>query len=498
MGALLNTLGEKVLILEQHYVAGGLTHTFARKGFRFDVGLHYIGEVLNENGPIAKCFNFLSQGKIKWMSQGKVCDRVVIDKKNYALGGRGYDCLLEELSESFPGEREGLRKLFKLKKRIYESGKLYYLGKCFSYNFHFLSKNFFGRTYRRYSSQTTESVLNHFIKSTEVKMILTGLYGDYGLEPSRSSFSAHAMVFAHYIEGGAYPQGGAEVIGRSIVDNLDNSGVDVFIKSKVEGLIFDSSMKKVKGVHLESGRDILAKKVVSSIGYSATLAKLLPTSHFENSYWDEIKALENSSGAFVVYLGFDSDVKPEELKAENLWIFPELKKDASWSIEDKANIPYLFVSSNAPRDSMQTNKLTASLLCTIDKRTFGQWRETSWKKRGEAYEELKEVITQECLTIFFKEFPHLRGRVSFTDSSTPLSHQHFSANTEGEIYGLAASPDRFLCEKLRPHTPLENFYMTGVDNTMGGVVPAMVSGIQTFISMKGLKALFKLRKLGIF
>ena len=37
-------VGERVLVLEQHDVAGGSTHTFEDQGFTFDVGVHYIGE----------------------------------------------------------------------------------------------------------------------------------------------------------------------------------------------------------------------------------------------------------------------------------------------------------------------------------------------------------------------------------------------------------------------------------------------------------------------
>ena len=43
--SMLARLGQKVLVLEQHYVPGGFTHVFSRKGFTWDVGVHAIGEV---------------------------------------------------------------------------------------------------------------------------------------------------------------------------------------------------------------------------------------------------------------------------------------------------------------------------------------------------------------------------------------------------------------------------------------------------------------------
>jgi all-trans-retinol 13,14-reductase len=41
--AMLARGGKRVLVLEQHDVAGGCTHTFEDRGYEFDTGLHYIG-----------------------------------------------------------------------------------------------------------------------------------------------------------------------------------------------------------------------------------------------------------------------------------------------------------------------------------------------------------------------------------------------------------------------------------------------------------------------
>jgi len=45
--------GKRVLVLEQHYVLGGFTHTFKRKGYEWDVGVHYIGEVHRERAGLS-------------------------------------------------------------------------------------------------------------------------------------------------------------------------------------------------------------------------------------------------------------------------------------------------------------------------------------------------------------------------------------------------------------------------------------------------------------
>lgn len=42
-GALLAKQGKKVVLLEQHTVAGGSCHSFKEKGYCFESGFHYIG-----------------------------------------------------------------------------------------------------------------------------------------------------------------------------------------------------------------------------------------------------------------------------------------------------------------------------------------------------------------------------------------------------------------------------------------------------------------------
>ncbi|MCP3663600.1 MAG: NAD(P)-binding protein, partial [Gammaproteobacteria bacterium] len=66
--ACLSKMGKKVLVLEQHYTAGGFTHSYARNGYEWDVGVHYIGDVGSKNTVIRKMFDFISDNKLQWAS----------------------------------------------------------------------------------------------------------------------------------------------------------------------------------------------------------------------------------------------------------------------------------------------------------------------------------------------------------------------------------------------------------------------------------------------
>ena len=38
-------LGKRVLVLEQHYIAGGCTHSFDEHGVEHETGIHYVGNI---------------------------------------------------------------------------------------------------------------------------------------------------------------------------------------------------------------------------------------------------------------------------------------------------------------------------------------------------------------------------------------------------------------------------------------------------------------------
>ena len=83
--AILAKEGQKVLVLERHYTAGGFTHVFKRKGYEWDVGIHYIGEVQKNEKMIKKLFDYVTDGKLQWADMGDIYDRIFIGDKVYDL-----------------------------------------------------------------------------------------------------------------------------------------------------------------------------------------------------------------------------------------------------------------------------------------------------------------------------------------------------------------------------------------------------------------------------
>ncbi len=73
--------GKRVLVLERHYEAGGFTHTFRRPGYEWDVGLHYVGQMQNEDSSERRAFDYLTNGGVRWQPMPEVYDRVVVGER---------------------------------------------------------------------------------------------------------------------------------------------------------------------------------------------------------------------------------------------------------------------------------------------------------------------------------------------------------------------------------------------------------------------------------
>ena len=112
-GALLSKTGKKVLLLERHYTAGGFTHVFKRKGFEWDVGIHYIGEVQRPNSILRKLFDFISDKELQWDDMGEIYDRIILGNKQYDFV-KGVDNFKSKMVEYFPNEKEGIEKYVNL------------------------------------------------------------------------------------------------------------------------------------------------------------------------------------------------------------------------------------------------------------------------------------------------------------------------------------------------------------------------------------------------
>ena len=497
-GAILAKEGQKVLILERHYTAGGFTHVFKRKGYEWDVGIHYIGEVQRPNSMIKRLFDYITDGQLQWADMGDVYDKIIIGDKAYDFV-KGVENFKERLYEYFPLEKEAIDQYVQLVFDATKTTQKFYMDKVLPPIASMTIGKLMRRAYYEFSDKTTYEVLKSLTDNEELIKVLSGQYGDYGVPPKKSSFAMHASVARHYFHGGSFPVGGSSQIVKTVDPIIEAAGGTILISAEVKNI--QITKNKATGVVMGDGRIFTAKNVVSGAGIMTTYNKLLPVETVaKHSLNEQIQKIERSVAHACLYIGLKGSPQELSLPKTNYWIYPEGEADHDTYVDRyltdmNAPFPVVYISYPSAKDPDWSNRYpdrsTIDIITLVPYDIFAPWAGSRWMKRGEDYTALKEQIAQRLLSVLYKQQPQLVGKVEYYELSTPLTTQHFINYEKGEIYGLDHTPSRFRQKFLKPHTPIKNFYLTGQDIVTAGVGAALFSGVLTATAMTGVNIVEK-------
>ncbi|MFN7950732.1 MAG: NAD(P)/FAD-dependent oxidoreductase [bacterium] len=471
---------KRVLVLEQHYTAGGFTHTFHRNGFEWDVGVHYIGDVGHPKAPMRVVLDDIAAEPIEWASMGEVYDRIVLGDEVYDFAA-GRENFVERLAARFPGERAAIERYLDRVAEAQRAGMLYFAERAIPAPAAALVGGLMRRKLERLAARTTREVLEEITSNQKLISVLTGQFGDYGLPPARSSFAIHAMVAGHYLRGGFFPVGGASRFAAAIVPTIEQRGGAVVVRAVVERILVEGG--RAAGVRLEDGRELRAPVIVSDAGAHNTFGRLLGA-EVPAREREAIAGLTRSVGHMCLYLGLDRTAEELELPKANLWLYPDEHHERNvdaFVADPEAPFPVVYVSFPAAKDPSFTQRhpgrSTIDVITLAPYAWFERWRDSRWHHRGDEYEALKQRFTERLLTQLYRWVPQAEGHVIHGELSTPLTTQHFAAWERGELYGLDHDPRRFQERRLRPRTSVPGLYLTGQDVCSAGVGGALMGGV---------------------
>ena len=120
--AALAKTGKKVLVLEQHYIPGGYTHSYARKGYQWDAGVHAVGEMGEKQIP-GKILRWLSNDQLEMVSLESPYDRFMMPDNFTVEFPDHYKAFLADLKEKFPDQSDKLDTYFSYVKKAAKSSK---------------------------------------------------------------------------------------------------------------------------------------------------------------------------------------------------------------------------------------------------------------------------------------------------------------------------------------------------------------------------------------
>ncbi len=495
----LSKAGQKVLVLEQHYTAGGFTHSYSRNGYEWDVGVHYVGDVGNPDTMAGALFGYLTDGELQWAPMEDNYDRFYIGKEQYDLL-RGKDAFRKQMVHYFPDEAQAIDQYLDLLKQV-SNAMPAFIGRKLLPGWINKAMQLVGKgKLPSFFNERTVDVLRRLTSNKKLIAVLTGQWGDNGLPPEQSSFMVHALIARHYMHGGYYPIGGSSRIAETMIPQIQATGGELFTYAEVTEILVENG--RATGVRMKDGTEIRAQRVISNAGVNNTFEHLLPEATAKaTGYLDNLRQVRPSMTHLGMYIGIADTAANLNLPQTNFWIYQDEnhEKNVNNFLADSSKpFPVVYVSFPSAKDpswdARYPNRATIEIVAPAKFEWFEQWKDETWGKRGEDYDALKKAFSERLLKVLYEKLPQLHGKIDYYELSTPLSTDFFCFYKKGEIYGLDHDPQRFNQDWLKPKTEIPGLYLTGQDVMTAGVVGAAMSGFMTACSVLGLSASWKLQK----
>lgn len=478
-GAALGRVGKKVMLLEQHWTLGGLTHSFRRDGFSWDVGLHYLSYMApgeRERGIL----DWLCDTPIELVSLGAIYDVIHIGSSEPLALSRPYEAQERDLKDRFPHEAEAIEAWTVALRKGREAMLKIFPTRAMPEIAGDILDWWNSNEIEQWCKRTTKEVVDELVDDRELAAVLTAQWGDHGGRPSMASFAMHALIAASYLKAGSwYPKGGGSAFADHILPTITKAGGAVRTGVRVTELVFEG--RTVVGVRTAEGEEIRARAVISDIGARETVDAFVPVDAGHEKWVAEIRALPSSVAHYTLFLGFEGDIEAAGASKSNHWFYPTGETDVIWTTAPDGDPPFVAIAFGSLKDPAHNpgprQQHTGQLLTWADWDSVKRWAGMPSGERGEDYADFKRRTEETLFRQFERRFPQLAKLVVYRELATPLTTVTFTGHRDGAFYGLDVTPQRVVSDALRARTPIPGLYLAGQDVASPGIPGALWGGV---------------------
>lgn len=436
---------KKVLVLEQHFIVGGFTQEFKRKGFQWDVGIHVVGG-MGEGDAGRTVFDYITDRKVKWQKIPLPAEKIVYPDIELELAQERHP-YESQLVQLFPEEKLNIERYFSDLERI---SKWYALYQMVSNAPRWLLPviNIFTKEFGKLIRMTTKEYLDQHFQDQRLKAILASQWGLIGLPPSQSAFAIHALIMGDY-SGGYCLVGGAQQIADSIVPIIERGGGKVLTQRQVTEIIVENGAAKgvkARKTHQANAEleEYYAPAIISDAGAFNTYTKLIPEDYAQK-YRNQIDQFPKGYSSVILFLGLKDSPQTLGIKAGNQWIYNNYDHDGSLQaqFDSSETINSCFLSLPSLKDPTIKHHTAQIIVLAEDYKKFSKWQGQPWRQRDADYYELKQRIAQSMIRFVEGYYPGFQDLIEYYDLATPLTVEYFDFSEQGAIYGIPWVPCNF-------------------------------------------------------
>ncbi len=434
-GLRLAQMGRRTVVLERHYLWGGLNSFFKREGRRLDTGLHALTNYVPRGTPGAPLTRLLRQLRIPY-------EAFELAPQSYSqtvfrVGGEFVrlrysndpELLNSEIARVFPAEREGFARL---------------LGALPTFN---------DDSSEGFATSARAKLAEHLRDPLLIEMLMAGA-SYYGCPTERDmSWNDYGVLFRSiHIEGMARPEGGVKLVLDVLRERLAAEGGELRTRTGVKRIVLEDGV--ARGVELDDGSQLESGCILSSAGLVETR---------------ELCGLE-SDERDVGRLTFVEtttvlDCEPRELGHEATITFFNDGERFEYACPD-ALVDLRSGVLTCPNNYLSKTPLEEGCVRATVMANYSHWRALG----PERYAHEKSRVYDQVQRTIANFGPDTRLHARWSDTFTPLTIERYTGKRGGAVYG---SP-----RKSRDGSSgVRGVHVIGTDQGLVGIVGTVLSGI---------------------
>ncbi|MFW5775525.1 MAG: phytoene desaturase family protein [Chitinivibrionales bacterium] len=444
-GAFLARAGMRVAVLEKHYRIGGYAHSFIRRGYRFESGIHSVP--LNTDGTLMYLLRLLGIENRITPVQLPCMFRTQTPQYSFGLPSQQQQ-IVSSLKEQFPDQTDALSRFFdalhRFKHILVDPIRTYeqdFTGEDLSLVYEFHNKSY-------------KSLIEEYLSDPDLQHILFSVWPYAGASPDYGAALYNTMMFTiHFFEGSHHLQGGFHTLADALASVITDNGGVVHRKTEVCSISADAS-RRATNVVTSTGDEFVGDVVISNISPYALHTEILDKQHRSRRWMRRLSNLEPSVSCVAVYCGMHQS-------------FTDMMQDNILFWFDSPNHERIFARIRDNKRSVMDHLI---LLRTVDdpSRPALTLMHFVNKAYSDNWKETKKEIADTMIAKADQIIPGLSERIVLSETGSPETFERYTGNTHGALYGFENTKSIYGEAKMPITTHLSNLYQVGHWGKPGG------------------------------